>query len=166
MSQANFTAPTSDSVLSPFGGNGRTGVWNIAIACADWSDSFPEPSTPTDTVEVTVGVPLFNLLGPTSVQIKTDDEQATLTWTANPDDSGAFSFNVYRASDSAGYFQRLNRTDILALVFGDDDTEAPEMTFVDSTVYNQRTYYYSVVSVDYSGNESPRILIPLIVKGV
>lgn len=123
-------------------------------------DSAGNESAPSDTVEVTVGSPMFPLLGPKGVNVEIGDEQVTLRWIINPDDSGAFSYNVYRAADSAGYFQRLNREDILALRFGDADTLAPEMTFVDSTVYNQRTYYYAVVSADYAGNESPRNILP------
>ncbi len=122
-------------------------------------DSAGKESAPSDTVEVTVGVPMFPLLGPNLVEVETGDKQVTLKWTANPDDSGAFSFNVYRSADSASFYQRLNREEILALRFGDDDTQAPEMKFIDSTVFNQRTYYYAVVSADYAGNESERQVI-------
>ncbi|MEI9813413.1 MAG: Ig-like domain-containing protein [Acidobacteriota bacterium] len=66
---------------------------------------------------------------------------ATLTW-APPGGSGLAGYNIYRASNLAGPYTKVN----LALITG--------TTFSDTTVASGQTYFYVVTSVDGSGNQS------------
>jgi fibronectin type 3 domain-containing protein len=77
-----------------------------------------------------------------------------ITWRANPADSGAMTYSVYRCPDSVGTYLCLNRTPLAYLP--DTSGDVSEGSFTDTTAQVGRTYYYAVVSVDYAGNESPR----------
>lgn len=111
-------------------------------------------SKPSEPMDVTFGVPLYSLLGPLSINGQSTEDGVALSWIANPDDSGAFSYSVYRCPDSIGAFLRLN----LAALTLDIDSASGEIrgSFLDTTAQPGRTWYYTVVSTDYAGNESPR----------
>lgn len=122
-------------------------------------------SQPSEAQRAVYGVPLLPLLGPRDIKGEETNQGLLITWKANPDDSGAFSYSVYRCPDSVGTFLKLN---LAALTFNVDSTgEADKGSFTDSTARSGRTYYYAVVSTDYAGNESPRNhLLPLSLKDV
>lgn len=117
-------------------------------------------SAPSEIQRATFGTPLLPLLGPLSVTGESTDKGVALGWTANPADSGAFSYSVYRCPDSVGSFLRLN---LAALTLDVDSTGVSTTgSFIDTTARPGRTYYYAVVSSDYAGNESPRArLVPV-----
>lgn len=104
---------------------------------------------------VTFGEPRFALLGPIDVKVTAGENSVSLRWNLNPLDSGAFSFSVYRANDPGGYFARMNDAPIL-LFRKKGAASFQNASFRDTSVQKNLTYYYSVVSVDYAGNESSR----------
>ncbi len=120
--------------------------------CAKTDESGVE-SAYSQEIIVTAGTPLFNLLGPLDIQVQGENNQATISWRVNPDDSAAFSYNVYRAYDSLSQYVRLNSEMLVS--FNNDEAES-ELSFVDTLALNGRQYYYAVVSVDFADNESLR----------
>ena len=113
-----------------------------------------QESKPSEPQKAVFGVPMIPLLGPVNVAAKSTERGIELTWTANPDDTGLFSYSVYRCPDSVGTFLKLNLAG-LTPAFDSAMTES-EGSFTDTTARPGRTYYYAVVSTDYAGNESPR----------
>jgi fibronectin type 3 domain-containing protein len=113
-----------------------------------------QESSPSDSFTVTAGVPAIPLLGPLEVSGKSSNNKNILSWHLNPNDSGAIGYSVYRAADTNASFIRMNSAILSIMTL--DGTLEEERTFTDSTVLNNRRYYYTVVSVDYAGNESPR----------
>jgi fibronectin type 3 domain-containing protein len=103
---------------------------------------------------VVFGTPLIPLIGPLDVMAESKDPGVFLTWRPNPDDSGAFSYSVYRCPDSVGTFLKLNLAALTPSI--DSANVTGDVTFTDTTARAGRTYYYAVVSTDYAGNESPR----------
>ena len=111
-------------------------------------------SAPSESQKGVFGVPLIPLLGPLDTKGESTDQGVLLAWQADPNDSGAFSYSVYRRPDSVGSFLKLN---LAALTLSaDSGAEANQGTFIDTTARPGRTYYYAIVSTDYAGNESPR----------
>ncbi|HKK21066.1 MAG TPA: hypothetical protein VJ983_06300, partial [candidate division Zixibacteria bacterium] len=111
-------------------------------------------SKPSEPQKAVFGVPMIPLLGPLDVNAKATDKGVLLTWMSNPDDSGLFSYSVYRCPDSTGTFLKLNLAALTPLI--DTGGTENEGSFTDTTARPGRTYYYAVVSTDYAGNESPR----------
>jgi len=89
-----------------------------------------------------VGV-LFLLFfaGAASVAQSADTRQASLTWNANTEPDMDY-YNVYRSTQAAGPFTRVNSSPVATT------------SFVDSGLSSTLTYYYQVTAVDKSGNES------------
>ncbi|MCB0713036.1 MAG: hypothetical protein KDD67_11960 [Ignavibacteriae bacterium] len=122
-------------------------------------DANGKESKPGNTSHVVYGSPEFAGLGPMDVQIYGTEGKVEVTWKANPDDLGAFSYKIYRSADSAGYYQQLNPRPIVMI--GDPSSDKPlEGSFVDSNLIDGYVYWYSVVSCDMVGNESRRQVIP------
>lgn len=112
-------------------------------------------SEPSEVFTATLGVPPVPLLSPDSLTAETTDQGVLLRWLLNPGDSGAYSYSVYRSPSAAGSFLKLNLAP-LAIMPGADSTAVPGASFMDTTAQVGREYYYSVVTVDYAGNEGPR----------
>jgi fibronectin type 3 domain-containing protein len=113
-----------------------------------------QESNPSDSFTVTAGVPAVPLLGPLEVSGKSSNNKNILSWKYNPNDSGAIGYSIYRTADTNAAFIRINSAILSVMTL--DGTTDEERTFTDSTVLNNRRYYYAVVSVDYAGNESPK----------
>jgi len=78
---------------------------------------------------------------PTGVRAVSKDSSIIVSWdTAN--NPNAFGYNVYRASDIAGNYVKINRVTVRS------------NTYKNFGVGTNATYYYRVTSVDRSGNES------------
>jgi fibronectin type 3 domain-containing protein len=122
--------------------------------CAAMTTAAGRESNRSESFTVTAGVPAIPLLGPLDVSGKSSNHSNTLTWRPNPNDSAAIGFSVYRTSDTAGAFIRMNSA-ILSVMTLEGSLEE-QRDFTDSTALNGRLYYYAVVSVDYAGNESPK----------
>ncbi len=117
-------------------------------------DANGRESAPSEPQQATFGVPSLPLVGPIEVGGKSKDNGIEITWDANPADSGALTYSVYRCPDSNGAYLCLNRSPLAYLP--DESGSTEHGTFIDTTAQVGRTYYYSVVSVDFAGNESPR----------
>jgi hypothetical protein len=78
---------------------------------------------------------------PTGLIASAGNHQVTLDWASNtePDLAG---YNVYRSTTSGGAFTKLNA----ALV--------ANSAYLDSSAFNDTTYFYRVTAVDTAGNES------------
>jgi uncharacterized protein len=111
-------------------------------------------SAPSEPQGATYGVLPLPLIGPVQVQGKSNDQGVEISWQANPADSGALTFSVYRCPDSVGTYLCLNRAPLAYLP--DTSGASSQGSFIDTTAQVGRQYYYAVVSVDYAGNESPR----------
>ncbi len=111
-------------------------------------------SKPSEAQMATFGVPMIPLLGPLNLKAESTDKGVVLTWVTNPDDSGLFSYSVYRSPDPDGSFLKLNLAALTQLA--DSAATSDKGSFTDTTARAGRTYYYAVVSTDYAGNESPR----------
>ncbi len=122
-------------------------------------------SQPSESQQATFGTPLIPLIGPLDTKAESTDRGVVLTWQANPGDSGAFSYSVYRCPDSIGTYLKLN---LAALTLSVDSGVATDRgSFTDTTARAGRTYYYAIVSTDFAGNESPRKpLIPVTPKDI
>jgi fibronectin type 3 domain-containing protein len=118
-------------------------------------DTKGKESAYSDTSKATFGKAPFDLMGPQNVKGKASDNSVRLQWQVNPDDSAAFSYSIYRATKPEGPFERLNERPVM-IFYIDDSEELPSGAFIDTTAKNGRLYYYSVVSVDMAGNESPK----------
>lgn len=125
----------------------RTYQYRATLVATDGRES--EPSEP---LSATYGVPPIPLLGPLDVQAKSTEKGVELNWRMNPDDTGAFTYSVYRSPDPDGSYLRLNLAPLTYV--SDSATMDTTGSFVDTTAQTGRTYYYSVVSADYAGNES------------
>lgn len=134
---------------------GKTYEYRATLVRLDGTESAPSESQ-----KAIFGVPLIPLVGPLDARGKATDKGVVITWQANPNDSGAFSYSVYRCPDSIGTYLKLNLAALTLSV--DSGAPANQGTFTDTTARAGRTYYYTVVSMDYAGNESPhRPLIPV-----
>ncbi|PWB70421.1 hypothetical protein C3F09_09100 [candidate division GN15 bacterium] len=117
-------------------------------------------SQPSESQQATFGTPLIPLIGPLDTKAESTDRGVVLSWQANPGDSGAFSYSVYRCPDSIGTFLKLNLAALTLVV--DSGVATDRGSFTDTTARAGRTYYYAIVSTDYAGNESVRKpLIPV-----
>lgn len=135
----------TDAKVNP----GTSYEYRATMVAADGKESAP-----SEAEKATYGVPLIPLLGPLSLRGTSSEKGVMLSWKANPADSGAMSYSVYRCPDSVGTFLKLN---LAALTLDIDSVTAAQTgTFTDTTARAGRTYYYVVVSADYAGNESPR----------
>ena len=111
-------------------------------------------SAPSEPQSATFGTPPLVLVGPSKVSGKSNNKGVEIDWQANPADSGAMTYSVYRCPDSIGTYLCLNHS---PLAFLPDTSGAGDKgSFIDTTARVGRSYYYAVVSVDYAGNESPR----------
>lgn len=111
--------------------------------------AYSKPST------VTFGIPPYELKGPLNTTAILSLNGVTLTWEANPSDSGAFYFNIYRSLQPTGPFTMLNKRPVV-IFYRENDDEKPTGSYSDETVVIGRDYYYSVVDVDIAGNESDK----------
>lgn len=128
---------------------GKTYEYRATLVAGDGTESRP-----SEAQSAVFGVPLIPLVGPSNLKGESTDKGVVLTWKVNPEDSGAFSYSVYRCPDSVGSFLKLNLAALTPAV--DSTREAGAGSFVDTTAQPGRTYYYAVVSTDYAGNESSR----------
>lgn len=78
---------------------------------------------------------------PTNLSATTTASNVTLNWTASPESDTA-GYNIYRSNTSSSDFQKLNSSPITVL------------TYTDSSVQADQTYYYHVKAVDSSKNIS------------
>jgi len=106
-------------------------------------------------VSVVAGRPSNPLVGPDSVRADVVGNIVEIRWTANPSDSGVFSYFVYRALEKGGRLAALTMRPIIPFQYGGSDGKFHGV-FRDSGVAPSRTYYYVVASRDYAGFESSR----------
>jgi len=123
------TAPTvtyDDSVL---GGQTYYYVVTAVHGALESTNSLPAVATPN----------LAPPVAPAGLTVTAGNAQADLSWTAS---SFATSYNVKRATTSAGPFNLVG------------NTTAPTVTFTDSSGLNNGTTYYYVVSATGAGGTS------------
>ena len=101
----------------------------------------------------TIGTLSLPLFGCAQVPAGTPG-QATLAWNASPDTVAGY--NVYRALTANGSFSKLNSSPVTTL------------SFVDSIVTRQTTYFWCVTAQTATGLESPcsNVVSATIPKGV
>lgn len=101
------------------------------------------------------GTPFMPLMGPENIKIFADEKSISLTWEKHPDDESTFCYYVYRSTGPEASFFRINPAP-LVVTAGQNEEDIFKGAFSDTTIIAERIYYYTVVSVDYAGNESPR----------
>jgi fibronectin type 3 domain-containing protein len=125
-------------------------TYNVTRITTDGRES--DPSLPSTAV---YGVPPFVMKGPLGVEGAADEKSVMLRWWPDPTDTAALGYVVYRSLHRDGPFVNLTPNPILVFANPESNT-LPEITYVDSTVSPGRPYFYTVVSRDFAGNESPK----------
>lgn len=115
-----------------------------------------DESKRTSPIAVVYGRPASAGLGPINVKALEQQGKIEITWEQNPADVGAFTYRVYRAVDSASHYIKLNHRDLLMI---STDDKPGQGALTDTGLIDDHTYWYAVVSVDFVGNESRRVII-------
>ncbi len=112
-------------------------------------------SEPSHGGVVVHGTPYVPLIGPAEIKTFASERSISLTWEKHPDDESTFCYYVYRASSPEASFVRINPAP-LVVTASENEGAVFKGAFSDTTMMAGRVYYYTVVSVDYAGNESAR----------
>ncbi len=129
-------APDSASPYDVAGLTNGTTVW-FAVTSIDANGNESDPSTAVSATPADSTAPP----APTGLTVTPGDEQVELGWDPVTAEDLA-GYRVLRALDASGPWTTLNAT------------PTPETSYVDRDVENETTYWYAVVSVDESGNQS------------
>lgn len=122
---------------------GRT--YYMRVAAQDWAGNISDFSA-TESIVAAGDVDAPS--GATSITATNGLDKVIIKWT-NPSDLDFLAAKIYRGSTSG--FTPNDSTNLLATVAGEPDKSN---TLVDAEVTNGDDYYYKIVTVDVSGNES------------